>query len=107
MIAEARPGPVLELACGTGRLSVPLAEGGVRLVGLDIDPAMLVAARARARRSSWPLLLAADMRRFALAASFAVVVVAYNSIQLLTDPADAVDCLRAAAAHLSPDGVVG
>ncbi len=34
-------GPILELACGSGRLTVPLAEEGVDIEGLDISPTML------------------------------------------------------------------
>ena len=39
--AKAANGPVLELACGTGRLTIPVAENGVEIVGLDSSPSML------------------------------------------------------------------
>lgn len=123
-------GLVLELACGTGRITTPLARQGVRIVGLDNDPAMLRAAQrlagsgprsgpragsrpgvgtgAEASGSSHaPLFVAADMRQFALACRFQLVFVAYNSLQLLTIPADAVACLTAAREHLTSDGLVG
>ena len=38
-------GPVLELACGTGRVSIPLAEAGFAVTGLDASPPMVEAAR--------------------------------------------------------------
>ncbi len=41
-------GPVLELACGTGRLTVPLAQDGHEVVGLDASTAMLARAREKA-----------------------------------------------------------
>ena len=71
VVATARPGRVLELACGTGRVTLPLAAAGIEIVGIDIDPVMLVAARARssAEAGRRPVLVAADMRRFALAAN--------------------------------------
>jgi SAM-dependent methyltransferase len=47
-LARRTDGPVLELACGTGRLTVPLARDGQEVVGLDASPAMLRAARAKA-----------------------------------------------------------
>jgi SAM-dependent methyltransferase len=106
-LAAASPGPVLELACGTGRVSLPLAAAGIPVVGLDIDPAMLAVARAGRGASRYPLLVAADMRRFALATRFSVAIVAYNSLQLLARPADAVACLRRVADHLASDGVAG
>jgi SAM-dependent methyltransferase len=105
LIAAASPGPVLELACGTGRVSLPLAAAGVPVVGLDIDLAMLAVARARRGVSRYPLLVAADMRRFALANRFSVVIIAYNSLQLLAQPGDAVACLRQIGDHLAPDGI--
>ena len=36
--------PVLELACGTGRLTIPIAQSGVEIVGLDLSPSMLAHA---------------------------------------------------------------
>ncbi len=102
--------PVLELACGTGRLTLALAAAGIHIVGVDHDPVMLAAARRRQREEqnhSWPLLVAADMRRFSLARRFQLVFVGYNSIQLLTEPGAMVECLIQARAHLAPGGLLG
>jgi SAM-dependent methyltransferase len=44
-------GPVLELGCGTGRIAMPLARGGVPLVGIDRSAGMLAFARTRLRRA--------------------------------------------------------
>jgi SAM-dependent methyltransferase len=103
----APPGPVLELACGTGRVTIPLTEAGVDVVGIDVDPVMLVAARTMAARGRRPRLISADMRRFALDARFGAAIVPYNSIQLLTDRADVADCLTCVAAHLVSGGLLG
>ena len=46
--AQAR-GPVLELGCGTGRISLPLARAGIALVGVDRSAPMLARADARRR----------------------------------------------------------
>ena len=46
-----RDGPVLELGCGTGRVSLPLARAGVDLVGIDRSAPMLARARRASRRS--------------------------------------------------------
>ena len=96
-LAERTGGPVLELACGTGRLTGPLGA-----VGLDMDHAMLAAARRRGVRH----LVRADMRSFHLARRFGLVAIPYNSLQLLVDDDDVLSCLRCAAAHLLPGGVV-
>ncbi len=49
--ARARGGPVLELACGTGRLTLPLARDGHDVVGLDASEAMLAGARRKAAQA--------------------------------------------------------
>src|SRR3989304_4433762 len=62
--------PPLELACGSGRIAVPLAREGVRLVGLDNSPAML--ARARQKSAGLPAVewIEGDMRAFDLGTAF-------------------------------------
>ncbi len=96
-LAARTGGPVLELGCGTGRLTAPLDA-----VGLDLDPAMLAGARARGVRR----LVQADMRRFAVAPRFGLVVIAYNTLQVLPDDAGRAACLAHAAAALRHGGLV-
>jgi hypothetical protein len=112
-VAKTAPGPCLELASGTGRVSVPLAAAGIDVVGLDLDPAMLKFANrrqsgsTRGRDEPRARFVAGDMRRFSLHRSFGAVLIPYNSIQLLTRLADQRACLTAAAAHLAKGGVIG
>jgi SAM-dependent methyltransferase len=111
-LAQQSGGPVLELACGTGRLCVPIARAGVEIVGIDNDPVMLAAALRRSRDRSMsgtgsPRLVAADMRRFAFTERFPLIFVGYNSLQLLPSPAAMADCLDHARRHLSPGGLLG
>ena len=101
-LAVAAAGPVLELACGTGRVTAPLTAAGVDVTGIDLDPEMLAAARGRGVRS----LVCADMRRFALHQRFSLAFVAYNSLQLLVDADDRIACLRHALDHLRAGGVL-
>ncbi len=96
-LARRLDGPVLELACGTGRLTVPLDA-----VGVDNDAVMLGSARRRGARR----VVCADMRRFALSSHFAVVAIPYNSLQLLVDDADLLACLICAASHLGTGGAL-
>jgi SAM-dependent methyltransferase len=100
LAVAAGPGPVLELACGTGRVASRLPRP---VVGLDLDPGMLAVARRRGVGH----VVCADMRRLAFgpAARFGLVAIPYNSLQLL-DEDGMVDCLRGAAACLAPGGVV-
>lgn len=62
-------GPVLELGCGTGRVSLPLARAGVQVVGVDRSAAMLALARRRLSRGRLQrqlCLVQADIRRLPL-----------------------------------------
>jgi SAM-dependent methyltransferase len=101
-LARRTGGPVLELACGTGRVTAPLAATGVAVVGLDVDAAMLAVARRRCPAVS---LLRADMLRFRLRRRFPLVVVAYNGLQLV-DPAGQAEVLACVREHLAPDGIL-
>ncbi|HEY2904775.1 MAG TPA: class I SAM-dependent methyltransferase, partial [Vicinamibacterales bacterium] len=51
-VAAGATGPVLELGCGTGRVSLPLARAGVNLIGIDRSEPMLERARRRILRTS-------------------------------------------------------
>ena len=48
-LAQRFGGSVLELGCGTGRYTIPLAQAGVEMTGLDIMPPMLERARQKAK----------------------------------------------------------
>jgi SAM-dependent methyltransferase len=98
---------ILELACGTGRVTLPLAQAGFEITGLDNDPAALAVARLRRGAATWPLLVAADMRRFTLRGRFDTIIVPYNSFQLLTDANAVTACLGSVAEHLASGGTFG
>ena len=108
-MAFAQPGPVLDLACGSGRLLVPLLRDGHTAVGIDRSPAMLAAAARRvarlsATRRSRALLVRADLRAFALRPRFAIAVAAFHSVQHLSTDGELRRFFRAAAASLAPGG---
>jgi SAM-dependent methyltransferase len=108
-LADERGGPVLDLACGTGRLMAPLLRAGHTVVGVDAAPAMLARAAARigrlpaaARRQA--LLLRADMRALAFPPRFAFAVCAFHSIQHLATDAELARFFEGAAHALIPGG---
>jgi SAM-dependent methyltransferase len=92
---------VLELGCGTGRLSRPLAAIGYDVVGLDNDPEMLGWTAPRVE------LVEGDMRDFDLKARFPLAIVPYNSLQLLRTVDDQRACFASIARHLLPGGLLG
>jgi ubiquinone/menaquinone biosynthesis C-methylase UbiE len=97
---------VLELACGTGRIAIPLAVKGAQVTGLDNNESMLEQARRNARGAGVEIeWLHADMRSFDLGRDdFGLVVLAFNGINALLTLDDALACLRSARRHLAPSG---
>jgi SAM-dependent methyltransferase len=95
---------VLELACGTGRVAIPIARAGVRVVGLDRSPAMLAVARSKAAGLANLTLVEGDMAGFDLGQRFGLIYVPARSFLLLTTVAEQLSCLTAVRRHLAPGG---
>ncbi len=109
MLANERPGPILDLGCGTGRLTLPLARDGHHVVGLDAAPAMLARARMRLRRASRIvsgrcLLVRADLRALPLVGYFPLAIAAFHTVQHLVDDRDLVSLFRNVRRLIEPDG---
>lgn len=96
------PARVLDAGCGTGRVTVRLAELGYRVVGVDVDQAMLDVARAEAPGLDWRQ---ADLSTFDLGETFDAVVLAGNIVPLL-EPGTLTAAAERLAAHLAPEGVL-
>ena len=98
-------GPVLELACGTGRLTVPLAEAGVDVTGLDTAAPMLALARRKAAAAGARVrFVKGDARRFRLGRRFKLIFIAFNSLQHLGRPEDLAGLFASVRRHLAPGG---
>jgi SAM-dependent methyltransferase len=105
LVADARPGRVLELGVGTGRLAIPLSGRGMDVHGVDASAAMLDRLRARdpERRVT---VTTGDMVDDLPDGPFDVVLVAYNTLFNLESAERQAACLRAAAQRLAPGGAV-
>ena len=111
-LAARSRGPVLELGCGTGRVAIPVARAGARVVGIDRSDPMLRRARQRARRarvSSRLSLVRSDIRilPFARPAPFGLVMAPYGILQSLLADRDLTAALDAVASVLRPGAVFG
>ena len=99
-------GAILELACGTGRLLIPMARAGLAVSGVDIVRPMLDCARAKADAAGVALdLVHADMRGVHLERRFAMILIAFNSMLHLATVDDFRALLASVRRHLTPDGV--
>src|SRR5205814_3458286 len=101
--------PILELGCGTGRITMALAEAGKRITGLDLSGRMLeraVKKRAELRVEARERvhLMQGDMARFDLGEKFRLVIIPFRPFQHLLEVRQQVDCLDCARKHLAPGG---
>jgi SAM-dependent methyltransferase len=95
--------PALELAIGTGRVALALAERGVAVTGIELSPAMVEQLRAKPGGADIPVTLG-DMATTRVAGTFGLVYLVFNTIVNLTSQDAQVDCFVNAAAHLDPGG---
>lgn len=103
-------GPVLELGCGTGRISLPLGRAGAPVVGIDRSEAMLARARQRVRRARLHhrvRLVRGDIRALPFASSFDLVMAPYGILQSLLRERDLKATLSAVYDVLEPGGTFG
>jgi SAM-dependent methyltransferase len=95
---------ILEIGCGSGRLTRLLAEAGHQPVGVDLSQSMLHAAiQASTGREHY---ICMDMRNLSLGRRFEAIIVPYNTLNLMTDKADIECCLRGFKQHLQHDGLL-
>jgi SAM-dependent methyltransferase len=106
-LARQARGPVLEIACGTGRVLLPCLQAGVDIEGLDLFPGMLEALQRKAATMGvTPTTHRADMRDFALTRRFALVFCAFNGFVHCLTTDDQLRALRTWRGHLAPGGGV-
>jgi ubiquinone/menaquinone biosynthesis C-methylase UbiE len=109
-LATEQDGPVLELGCGTGRIAVPVAKAGARIVGIDRSDEMLARARrrvARARLGNRLTLVRGDIRAlpFRTRARFSAVLAPYGILQSLTKERDLASTFKSVARVLGRGGL--
>lgn len=105
-LARAADGPIVELAVGTGRVAIPVAQAtGQRVIGLDASPAMLRQARRNAAAAGVDLeLIEGDMRDLALEAPAALIYCPFRALLHLRTWADRRRTFERVAASLQPGG---
>ena len=96
---------ILDLCCGQGRHSVPLARRGFQVTGLDLNPAYLELAQQSARSANVALkTIAADMRQIPFQDHFDAIVNMYSSFGYLESEAEDLKVLESAAKAIRPAG---
>ena len=100
-------GPVVELAVGTGRIALPIAQAGIPVIGVDQSEGMLAVARERARGlgvGSRLDLRVGDLRDPPVPERVPLVICPFRSLLHMPDEAEKLRALRAAHSLLGPNG---
>jgi SAM-dependent methyltransferase len=100
---EAARGRALELAIGTGRVALPLAERGIEVVGIERSRAMVAQMAAKPGAERIPVTIG-DMATTSVDGTFSLVYLVYSTIGNLLTQDEQVACFVNAAAHLEPGG---
>jgi SAM-dependent methyltransferase len=98
-------GPALELAIGTGRVGIALAERGVPVTGIELSEPMLARLRAKVDEDRLPVVVG-DMATTTVegAGSYSLVYLVWNTLSNLRTQAEQVQCFRNASRHLRAGG---
>ncbi len=101
-----RPRSVLDLACGTGAMSVLLAQAGYGVIGVDMSEEMLTVATEKAWELSdnRPFFVRQRMERLRLPEPVDLVLCCLDSINYLTNPQDCQETFRRVYENLTPGG---
>lgn len=96
--------PVLELGCGTGRVTTPLARAGIGVIGLDRSAPMLKVAIRKSAGVDGLSWVQGDMRAIPIGARFGLVLIPYRAFLHLMTTEDQQRTLASIYEHLSPGG---
>lgn len=113
LVEEAKKtgGPILELACGTGRVTLPLAREGFEIWGIDNSLKMLQILDRKLENEPTEVakkihVSAHSMQNFDIDQKFKLIIIPFNSFLLMTDRNDMDKCLVTCREHLEDDGIL-
>ena len=104
-LAKAQGGAILDLCCGTGIVTVPLAETGLEVVGVDISPAMLAQARGKAEGRQNLTFQRQDALTFMTSQRFGLTLMTGNAFQCFLTEQDLITLFAKVYEFLRPGGV--
>ena len=102
---DLEPRTAVDLACGTGSVSVLLAEMGLQVTGVDMSPEMLCQADQKAAdMNNRPIFICQELQKLHLPKGVDLAVCALDSLDYITDPSDCREAIRRAYKALNPGG---
>lgn len=109
-LVQQHSGEILELMCGTGRVTLPLIQAGHRLTAVDNSPELLAVLRGKLdaqtdlQRENYHIHQA-DVCRMDLGKQFKLIILPFNSFAEILDPDDQRQALKTIRNHLAEDGL--
>lgn len=107
-LARESGGPVLELGCGTGRISLAIAREGIAVTGIDISPRMIAVAQDKAARRGFSercVFQSGDMAAVQLAERYPLVIMPFRSFQSMLTVEEQRQALARVRERLAPGGL--
>jgi len=96
---------VLEVCCGTGRITIPLAKSGINISGFDLNTSMLNEAKLKSNAENLGIsFYQGDMREVSLKDKYQMVFIPFNSIHCLYTHSDIIKTLNSIHKNISKDG---
>lgn len=97
---------ILELCCGTGRLTIPIAKDGYDISGVDLTPTMLEQAKVKASKAGLEIeFIEADIRTLDLPGKYDLIFIPFNSIHHLYQNKDLFKAFNVVKKHLKAGGL--
>jgi len=106
MVAKAFGNSVLEIGCGTGRLSLPLARRGLRVTGVDVSAHMLAKARAKVTEGQQVRFLQGDARSLDTGSQYDAIIIPFNTLAHFHTRDDLVQLFARVRSQLTDTGAV-
>lgn len=102
---DIKDGIVLDLGCGSGRITRKLSDAGYDMIGVDVSEEMLAQAYAKSRKYPDILYLCQDMRQFELYGTVKAIVCCCDTINYLADEEELTQVFKLVNNYLDPDGI--
>ena len=98
-------GNILEIGCGTGRITIPLMENGANITGIDSSQRMIERLETKIASTKVPIkIIRQDVRTLELDQKFNLVIFPYRGFQSLLTVEDQIEALNSLRNHLKPGG---
>ena len=107
-LPKSKEARILELCCGTGRLTIPIAKDGYDITGVDYTSSMLAQAKVKAAREGIDVeFIEADIRNLDLQKKYDLIFIPFNSIHHLYRNEDLFKAFTVVKKHLKDGGLFG